>query len=762
MKKFVQNIWMRLLACILCAVSLCGLVVSLAGLLLYAEVSEEEMLTAGNERLMLNYALYTLDNLGSKDLDKLLAETNMYISIEQGEYESNEATEPIISPVYSNMPQGVEPTYTVEKIFQESVRFYNTGSLLKAFENVYYPEFQEYTVTVPIDGYVFDVNTGRFYYQTSVGYFEADYVYVCKDGLSYDYHLIVKNGVECYYNSYYGLVLDTTEYNEWDWVKLAGKKVGLSEEYGGKCIQLITDSTEIEEELRTENFSADYYYIEYISRQYAFYNIHMAVAESLTQDDLFSEWFYFVDWIYDYQDDVVGILWFCFILFIIGVVLLVVSAPEKQEKLKFFHRIPFIIFTGIAFAVEALLVAGIYLLTSICTYSSNVIVTLDSYIIQLLNIIAVIVFVFFVYLANIITRIKTKTFFRYSEFYYISRPIVGIYHIARERASLFWKGIVTLVLLSLFQLWVMVCFQWEPDIQLGFFCLYKLIEIPLVLYVLFQMKQLQEGSKRIASGDLTPIDTGKMFWEFKKHGENINKVREGIYLAVEEQMKSERFRTELITNVSHDIKTPLTSIINYVDLIKKEEFTDPTMVEYVDVLDRQSARLKKLIEDLMEASKASTGNLEVLLEECDMDVMLLQVVGEFEEKLAANNLEVVINKPEEPVKVMVDGRHMWRVLDNLLNNACKYSQPATRVYISLEQDEKEATITFRNVSKMALNIPSEQLLQRFVRGDSSRHTEGSGLGLSIAQSLMELMNGSMKLDIDGDLFKVTLKFNTIV
>ena len=305
---------------------------------------------------------------------------------------------------------------------------------------------------------------------------------------------------------------------------------------------------------------------------------------------------------------------------------------------------------------------------------------------------------------------------------------------------------------------IIICW-WEMDIYLVLFFLTKLIEFPFAAFILLQMQKLQEGSKRIAAGDLSePIDTSKMIWEFKKHGENINKVSDGIALAVEDRMKSERFKTELITNVSHDIKTPLTSIINYVDLIKKEEVEDQTLQEYIDVLDRQSARLKKLIEDLMEASKASTGNLTVNMDDCDVEVLLTQLIGEFEEKLVANQLDVVVQKPEHPVFVMADGRHLWRVFDNLLNNICKYSLSGTRVYVSLEEQENEVTITFKNISKDALNIPSEELMERFVRGDSSRNTEGSGLGLSIAQSLTELMKGSMKLEIDGDLFKVRLKF----
>lgn len=224
-------------------------------------------------------------------------------------------------------------------------------------------------------------------------------------------------------------------------------------------------------------------------------------------------------------------------------------------------------------------------------------------------------------------------------------------------------------------------------------------------------------------------------------------------------MKSERFRTELITNVSHDIKTPLTSIINYVDLLEKEELENPAAREYLEVLARQSGRLKKLIEDLMEASKASTGNLAVNLERLEAGVFLVQTVGEFEEKTKAAELELIVAKPETPVYIMADGRHFWRVIDNLMNNICKYAQPGTRVYINLEAEEGEVRVTFRNTSRYALNISSEELLERFGRGDSSRNTEGSGLGLSIAQSLMELMQARMELYVDGDLFKVVLRFD---
>lgn len=228
--------------------------------------------------------------------------------------------------------------------------------------------------------------------------------------------------------------------------------------------------------------------------------------------------------------------------------------------------------------------------------------------------------------------------------------------------------------------------------------------------------------------------------------------------STEERMKSERFKTELITNVSHDIKTPLTSIINYVDLLEKEELHNETAQEYLEVLERQSSRLKKLIEDLIEASKASTGNLPVHLERLEAGIFMTQTVGEFEEKTKAVGLDLVIEKPETPVYIMADSRHFWRVIDNLMNNICKYAQSGTRVYINLEVKEAQVSITFRNTSKYPLNISSDELMERFVRGDASRNTEGSGLGLSIANSLMDLMGGTFRLYVDGDLFKVVLGF----
>ena len=288
-----------------------------------------------------------------------------------------------------------------------------------------------------------------------------------------------------------------------------------------------------------------------------------------------------------------------------------------------------------------------------------------------------------------------------------------------------------------------------------------LLSAALIYTAICAKKLLTAGHKLAAGDESCVVDTSKLYGPFREHGEDLNTIRDGVSLAVEARMRSEHFRTELITNVSHDIKTPLTSIINYVDLLGKEKPENEKMREYIDVLQRQSARLKKLIDDLLEASKASTGNLNVNAEPCDVGVLLDQSLGEYGEKLAAAGLEPVLTKPEKPVIIMADGRHMWRIFDNLMNNICKYSQRGTRVYLEVYERDGKAVVTFRNISSRQLNISSDELMERFVRGDSSRNTEGSGLGLNIAQSLAQLQKGVMELTVDGDLFKVTLTFDVV-
>ena len=327
---------------------------------------------------------------------------------------------------------------------------------------------------------------------------------------------------------------------------------------------------------------------------------------------------------------------------------------------------------------------------------------------------------------------------------------------------LVWKTALGLAAIALIEVLVIAGAYCEEDVLLTFWFVKHLVLVPLVLYVALMLRKLQKGGKALASGDLGyHVDTKRMFWDFKRHGENLNSIGVGMTAAVEQRLKSERMKTELITNVSHDIKTPLTSIINYADLIEKEQCNNPTITEYAGVLHRQSDRLKRLIEDLVEASKASTGNLEVLLAPCEVGVMLTQTAGEYEQKLQEKDLVLFTSQPEQPIKIMADGRRLWRVFDNLMNNVCKYAQRSTRVYLTLEEKNGQAIISFKNISREPLNLSADELMERFVQGDTSRKSEGNGLGLSIAKSLTELQNGTMELTTDGDLFKVVLRFPII-
>ncbi len=287
----------------------------------------------------------------------------------------------------------------------------------------------------------------------------------------------------------------------------------------------------------------------------------------------------------------------------------------------------------------------------------------------------------------------------------------------------------------------------------------KVALLVAVLYVSQICKRLLDASAALAEGEQDHVvDTSGMFGDFRRHGENLNSIGQGISKAVAGRMKSEHLKTELITNVSHDLKTPLTSIINYADLICEEKSGNPKIQEYAEVLLRQSRRLKKLLEDLLEASKATTGNLEVNLAPCQVGVLLSQAVGEYQRRMEEKSLELVTRQPQEPVEVLADGRHLWRVFDNLLNNICKYAQEHSRVYLTVECREGQIYIIFRNMSKYPLEISGEELEERFVRGDRSRHMEGNGLGLSIARSLIDLQGGQMQIVTDGDLFKVILLF----
>ena len=290
----------------------------------------------------------------------------------------------------------------------------------------------------------------------------------------------------------------------------------------------------------------------------------------------------------------------------------------------------------------------------------------------------------------------------------------------------------------------------------------------VILYVYYLIKKLaylsyiMEGTERIKGGDIHYKLDIIGDDNFSNLAENINNIGEGLDKAIYNQLKSERLKSELITNVSHDLKTPLTSIINYIELIKKEEDIKPEHIkDYVNVLDSKSKRLKVLIEDLFEASKASSGNLELNMEKIDITQLLRQAIGEMEEKLSKANLDLKLRVPEEKTYIMADGKKLYRVLENLLSNISKYSLNNTRVYIDIIEEDDKVKLTMKNISSYELNFDPEEIMERFKRADESRNTEGSGLGLAIARDLVNAQGGRFEIDIDGDLFKSVVEFNLI-
>ena len=294
-----------------------------------------------------------------------------------------------------------------------------------------------------------------------------------------------------------------------------------------------------------------------------------------------------------------------------------------------------------------------------------------------------------------------------------------------------------------------------PIITIGGFTYYMLKKLSYLSYIM-------DGTQRIKNGDIH--HKLQLIGEdnFTTLADNINNIRDGLDKAIDSQLRSERMKSELITNVSHDLKTPLTSIINYIELIKKEENITPEYLkDYVNVLDSKSKRLKVLIEDLFEASKASSGNIELNMEKIDIIQLLRQSIGELEEKLSEANLDLKINVPEDKVYVRADGRRLYRVLENLLSNISKYSLSNTRVYIDITEVEGRVKLIMKNISSYELNFDPEEIMERFKRADDSRNTEGSGLGLAIARDLIKLQGGEFAIDIDGDLFKSIIEFDSI-
>ncbi len=426
----------------------------------------------------------------------------------------------------------------------------------------------------------------------------------------------------------------------------------------------------------------------------------------------------------------------------------------KDIKVATLNNVPADILSVIVFFI---FLYGIWMITEL--YGLVITVAVGSLILVALY------FVALWYLLSFTVQAKAKKLFQHTFLYWLFRQLKKLGGVVKHIYKNFATVYKVALILGVFWVFILIFMglnAYENDNLIIGFIVISIVETVVLILAAIAFQRVKRGGEKIVNGDLeNKIDTSYMFGDIKDFAESLNNINQGLQTAIDDKMRSERFKTELITNVSHDIKTPLTSIVNYVDLIKKENCDNQKINEYIEVLDRQSIRLKKLIEDLVEASKASTGNLSVELARCNLSVLINQAVGEFSEKLEAKDLRVVQNIENQDICIMADGRRLWRVFDNLLNNICKYAMSGTRVYIDLVSHNCKAVITFRNISELPIIVSADELTERFVRGDRSRNTEGSGLGLSIAKSLTELQNGSFEINTDGDLFKAKLTFDII-
>ena len=500
-------------------------------------------------------------------------------------------------------------------------------------------------------------------------------------------------------------------------------------------------------------------YISYQRFDYAHVTITGYIRQTLAAKDRIYFEAYYTNLLVENRNTLIWLTAVLFVLCLALVIFLLCAAGHKEGvegiHLNWVDRIPLDLYLALALAIgSCVLMLGIDA-TGVDFVPAAILLTI---------LLALAVLLVMSVLMTLSTRFKSGAFWKNTLVY---RCLCLLFRMGKglkdglsycaKHLHLYWQAGLIFAGVTLLEFLVVAAFGSESICVIWF--LAKLVETPLLVLILISLQKLKAGGEALAEGNLNAsVDLRHMYGVLKHHGENLNSIAQGMQKAVQQQLKSERFRTDLITNVSHDIKTPLTSIVNYVDLLKKEDVQPEKAKEYIAVLDRQSARLKKLTEDLVEASKASSGTLPVHLEAVDVNVLLSQVSGEYQSRFELCKLEPIVKLSSEDPQILADGKLLWRVFDNLLSNICKYAMPGTRVYFTSEVQDGRVSISFKNISNYPLDITADELLERFVRGDSSRSTEGSGLGLSIAQSLTSLQKGTFDLVVDGDLFKANLSF----
>ena len=490
------------------------------------------------------------------------------------------------------------------------------------------------------------------------------------------------------------------------------------------------------------------------------YRVYLALKEELEPGDEFYAGYkaFEVNQLKQTQLSNIGIGAFIVWLILLIYWLTVVGKDEKSEEIKLnaFDYIPFEIqmIIGIISAFTSIILIDTYEwmvgVENILSYSSKGIYYSIGNAIPLFMIIVFGMGVFLLLISSLVKHFRRKSLLENIGIYKIFKSLY--YNMDSKPKMLMLLGavisiniIVDIFLINVSIVGLLAVFTWK------FLCGI------LVIRVILDYRTILKGAQTITNGKLDKkIELKSNLSLLKDMAETINSMGTGLEKAVGESIKSERLKTELITNVSHDLKTPLTSIISYIDLLKGETIENKTAVEYIGILDERSNRLKQLVEDLVEASKAVTGNLKANPEVLRLDELVGQAMGEYSDRIEASALTLISDKIGE-VSVLADGRHMWRIIENLLSNVCKYAMPQTRVYVEVYEENGYGYCTVKNISKDPLNIDPNELTQRFVRGDASRTTEGAGLGLAIAESLATIQEGQLAISIDGDLFKVTVK-----
>lgn len=779
MNKFKSSLLVKTIAVILFVCAAAAFAASAVGVMLLDRAGvyhtgREDMLKEAYKNACENYSVVALSDYKGDFNKELLEETNFQYGIIKTEDISNMDLTREENYLEYYFDQAPEP----DELYVYSKDIYKDGSQMFEYGTNIFERYAIHNTNTgfrekgyPVSEYYYNMDNNKVYARSGKMIYEVfvDYVSTVDNMI----HMLNKDCIQ--YNGTYQWTEDCQDIHTNEGAVVSMDQISIVANNGLS---------------RYSTFQSDNYYVDndtiFVSEEYEpeterYYVVSCARKqlrgpESFQKGDLFTQMYVLIRFMYTVRGTVIGIL-LVSLLVLAGSFAFLMAAAGHHRQYKeiqpvFLDRVPTDLYLAVVCLVQMGLAWFFMVRMDRITSGSNwyEIVERASFWLLIAGTGLISLLTGLAWCMSFAVSVKQGKWWRKTAVYLTGR--FGLLSVRRclrfcmrtagsmvRSVSFLWKAYLALGIIAVLEYLAIVLFRYDTGAQSIFWLIEKAALYPLILHLLWQMNTLMKGAWRIAGGELDyRIDTDRMFWELKKHGRCLNDIGTGMNAAVNERLKSERFKTELITNVSHDIKTPLTSIINYVDLLQKEETDNPATVEYLDVLSRQSARLKKLIEDLMEASKASTGSLSLVMERCDAAVMLVQTVGEFEEKLMEDQIELHIKKPEESIYIEADSRHLWRVFDNLMNNICKYAQPGTRAYVNLERNPAQAVITFRNISRYQLNISSEELMERFVRGDSSRNTEGNGLGISIARSLTELMRGTFELVVDGDLFKVILSF----